>query len=244
VDIPNCRYITFDGGYAYGSSYAGAVYGGEHNGVGYIVKIDTATLQQVATCTVGYQPDGLAVAGGKIYVANSGGYQASPDSAVSVIDISAFAETGRITVGINPDRVATDGNGAVWVSTRGNYMDVAPNLYRIKPDGSVQKFDIPVSEFCIAGDLLYYYGTEYDADWNTITTYGILNTTTGVPSNLSLSAAIGTPYGIAVNPVTKDIYVTDARDYSSPGTVFCFDNNGTLKWRQTAGYLPAAVAFR
>ena len=35
-------------------------------------------------------------------------------------------------------------------------------------------------------------------------------------------ASIKHPYGIAVNPVTKDIYVTDAKSYVVSGTVYCF----------------------
>lgn len=52
------------------------------------------------------------------------------------------------------------------------------------------------------------------------------------------------PYGIAVNPVTKDIYVTDAKSYVVSGTVYCFSKDGVLKWKQTAGQIPAHFAFK
>jgi DNA-binding beta-propeller fold protein YncE len=38
------------------------------------------------------------------------------------------------------------------------------------------------------------------------------------------------PYGIMVNPLTKDIYVTDAKNYVSLGTLYCFDKDGKQKW--------------
>ena len=44
VSIANCRYITFDKGYAYVSSYAGPVQVDPNARPGKIVKIDTATL--------------------------------------------------------------------------------------------------------------------------------------------------------------------------------------------------------
>ena len=52
------------------------------------------------------------------------------------------------------------------------------------------------------------------------------------------------PYGIAVDPVTKDIYVTDAKSYVVSGTLYCFDKDGICKWKQTAGQIPAHFAFK
>ena len=34
------------------------------------------------------------------------------------------------------------------------------------------------------------------------------------------------PYGIMVDPETKDIYITDAGNYVTPGALYCFDNTG------------------
>jgi DNA-binding beta-propeller fold protein YncE len=51
------------------------------------------------------------------------------------------------------------------------------------------------------------------------------------------------PYGILVHPQTKDIYVTDARNYVSPGTLYCFDKNGRLKWNVRTGDIPAHFAL-
>jgi hypothetical protein len=51
------------------------------------------------------------------------------------------------------------------------------------------------------------------------------------------------PYAVAVNPITKDIYVTDAKDYVSPGRLFCFDRYGVKKWDVRTGDIPAHFAF-
>ena len=51
------------------------------------------------------------------------------------------------------------------------------------------------------------------------------------------------PYSIAVNPITKDIYVTDAKDYVSPGRLFSFDRFGKKKWDVRTGDIPAHFAF-
>jgi DNA-binding beta-propeller fold protein YncE len=51
------------------------------------------------------------------------------------------------------------------------------------------------------------------------------------------------PYGIMVHPHTKDIYVTDAKNYVSPGTLYCFDRHGRQKWNVRTGDIPAHLAF-
>jgi DNA-binding beta-propeller fold protein YncE len=55
--------------------------------------------------------------------------------------------------------------------------------------------------------------------------------------------SIRIPYGIAVNPATKDIYVTDAKNYVSSGALYCFDKEGKLKWSAATGDIPAHFAF-
>ncbi len=51
------------------------------------------------------------------------------------------------------------------------------------------------------------------------------------------------PYGIMVDPITKDVYVSDAKDYVTPGTLYCFDPNGKKKWSVVTGDIPAHFAF-
>ena len=91
ITVTNCRYIVFKDGYAYVSSYAGPVLIDPNARLGEVVKIDTATLQVVGSCTVGYQPEEMVIAGNKLYVANSGGYRVpNYDNTVSVIDLETF----------------------------------------------------------------------------------------------------------------------------------------------------------
>lgn len=54
---------------------------------------------------------------------------------------------------------------------------------------------------------------------------------------------IETPYGIAVNPITEDLYITDAGNYVSTGSLYCFDKNGNFKWKTDGGNIPAHFAF-
>jgi hypothetical protein len=51
------------------------------------------------------------------------------------------------------------------------------------------------------------------------------------------------PYGVAVNPETGEIFVTDAKNYITHGTLHCFSPDRTLKWSVTTGDIPAHIAF-
>lgn len=253
VDIPNCRYICFAGKYAYVTSYAGPVdIDPDYKQTGYVAKVDTATLQIVGKCLVGMQPDGLAISGNKLYVANSGGY-VSPnyENTVSVIDLNSFTEMKRIPTGINLYRICSDEKGQMWVCSRGDYYDVPSQLYCIdtKSDRVTDTLDVACSGMWIDGDSLYFYGSAWsNVNMAETLTYGIVNIQTkesitdrfitdGTEQNIKK------PFGIAVHPITKDIYLTDARNYVTPGTLYCFDENGKKKWEVRTGDAPAHIAF-
>lgn len=252
IDVVNCRYIVFKGRYAYISSYAGPVQIDPMARPGIVAKVDTATLQVVNTCVVGYQPDELIVAGNKLYVANSGGYRVpNYDDTVSVIDLDSFTETKRIKVAINLHRLELDRYGSIWVSSRGDYYTVPSKTFVIdsKTDEVTDELDLPNSNMNRIGDSLYVYSTEwsYVTNKNTIS-YAIVNTKTKqvVDRNFikdGTEKRIAIPYGIAINPVTREFFVTDAKDYVTPGTLYCFDPQGNRKWSIMTGDIPAHIAF-
>ena len=55
--------------------------------------------------------------------------------------------------------------------------------------------------------------------------------------------SIKIPYGIAINPETGEFFVTDAKDYVTPGTLYCFSRDGKKKWSVITGDIPAHIAF-
>ncbi|MGX5819101.1 DUF5074 domain-containing protein [Chitinophaga lutea] len=252
IDIPNCRYLAFANGKAYVSSYAGPVIIDPAAPIGYVAEVDTVTLKVGRKVIVGYQPEEMAVVNGKLYVANSGGYRVPDyDRTVSVIDLATFTEIKKIGVAINLHRLKADAYGDVYVSSRGDYYDVRPSLHVIDTRNDVVKksLDVPASNLCIAGDTVYIYGSAFSYQTHQWTvSYSMLDvrTETVLPGSFITDGTerdIRMPYGIAVHPVTRDIYVTDARDYVSPGTLYCFDKAGKKKWSVTTGDIPAHFAF-
>ena len=238
---------------AYVSSYAGPVQIDPNARLGYVAKVDTATLQIVDQCLVGYQPEEMVVTSNKLYVANSGGYRfPNYDRTVSVIDLTTFTELYKIDVAINLHRLKADRYGYLYVSSRGDYYTIPSDLYVIdsRTDKVVDKLGIAASELCIDDDNLYLYSTEYSyvsqQEWEI--TYALIDTRTRkvVTRNFitdGTEKSIKKPYGIAVNPETKEFFVTDAKDYVSPGTLYCFTPEGKKKWSVTTGDIPAHFVF-
>ena len=253
ISIPNCRYIVFKGRYAYVSSYAGPVQIDPNARLGYVAKVDTVTMSVVGTCTVGYQPEEMVISGNKLYVANSGGYRVpNYDRTVSVIDLDTFREVKKIDVAINLHRLELDKYGQIWVSSRGDYYDTPSKTFVIdsRTDEVIDELKLlPNSEMAVCGDSLYVYSTEwsYHAHRNTIS-YAIVNVRTRklVTRNFitdGTNEQIAIPYGIAINPNTREFFVTDAKDYVTPGTLYCFNPDGTKKWSVETGDIPAHIVF-
>lgn len=253
VDIPNCRYIAFHKGYAYVTSYAGpVVIDPEYDQLGYVAKVDTASLQVVAQCLVGYQPDDIEIVEDKIYVANSGGYRVpNYERTVSVIDIETFKVEETIDVDINLSRLVADKHGGLWIATRGDYYQVESSLYcyDVRKRRIVKHLDVPVSNMCIEGDSIYVVSSA----WSNVTmsnrvTFAVIDVTKQeqVSENFitdGTEAEIKAPYGVSVNPISHDIYITDARNMVNPGYLHCYDRTGVRKWSVRTGDVPAHIAF-
>lgn len=253
VDIPNCRFAKGHGGYLYVTSYAGPVeITTQYRQRGYVAKVDTATLQVVDRCLVGYQPDGIEVVGDKIYVANSGGYMVpNYEKTVSVIDIESFTETGRIEVAENLSRLQADNEGKLWIASRGDYIDIAPAVYcyDTRKRRLVAHIDMGISSMWLHGDSIYAVSNYWDETTMTKRNgYGIIDTrlmqrvADGFITD-GTEADIRQPYGIAVHPLSGDILVTDARNFVTPGRLHCYSREGVLKWSVRTGDIPAAFAF-
>lgn len=256
VNIPNCRNIRFHKGKAYVSSYVGPVQIDPNSPKGAVYRVDTLSLQVTGEVGVGYQPEEMEIIDNYLYVANSGGYRAPDyDNTVSVIDIEDFKPVRDIRVGINLHRIRKDKYNKLWVTSRGDYRSRPSRLYVLDKKNGRNQMEVSdtlpmaCSNLAIRGDYLYYYATQWDAvSQSNAVTYGIINVKTKerVSDNFitdGTESLISVPYGIAINPENGDILVTDAKNYVSSGTLYCFSSEGKKKWSVRTGDIPAHIAF-
>lgn len=255
VNIPNCRNVVFHGRYAYVSSYVGPVDLQAEAQIGMVYQVDTLSLEIVNTVQVGYQPEEMAIVGDRLYVANSGGYIAPVyDHTVSVVNLNTFQEERKIDVGVNLHRCRADRYDQLWVTSRGNYDGQGARLYWLERDaqGTMQvggSLPHAVSDLCIVGDSLYFYGSEWNqTEQRNTVSFGIVNVRTHqlVTDRLTAApeaAAMRMPYGIIVNPQDRDFYLMDAKNYVSSGELLHFLSDGTFDWKVTTGDIPAHAVF-
>ncbi len=252
VEIPNVRCMTFDGDKVYFSSYAGQMQMGGTQ-LGYVVEMDTTTLQLGRSVTVGRQPEEMAIKDGKLYVANSGGYTPENyDNTLSVIDLQSFTEIKKIAVAINLHRVFLAPDGSLYVSSRGNYADVPANLYIVdtQTEKVVKTLGKGVTSVALKGDVAYVINIEYGPapEYKTIYDYYTINLSThtinpGSFLSTDVQEKITYPYSVAVHPTVGDIIITDASDFVTPGMLFYCNADGQLLWKHTTGDIPGSIAF-
>ena len=230
------RYLTASGHYVYVCSFDGTV-----------TRIDTLTMKADATVTVGRNPDGICCTAGKLYVSNSGGLDFdNPDSTVSVIDLTTFTEIKRINVRHNPGSIYADGN-RVYVVSRGIYdedkQDYDSRLHCIdtENDQVIETYDIPILKMDIHDGQAWFYG------YGSGGTIQVLDLASGriIDSDFITDGTIvERPYSIKVEPASHKVYVCDAADYVTPGSLCCFAPDGHLLYRiRNIGINPNTIVF-
>ncbi|WP_374949719.1 DUF5074 domain-containing protein [Mucilaginibacter sp.] len=232
------RSVVFSKNKAFISSYDGTV-----------AVMDTTTLAVEKYITVGRNPEQMVVSNGKLYVANSGGLSfGNPDKTVSVIDLNTLSETKKITVIANPVSMAADSYGNVYVLSTGDYANVKAGMTIIDNTTDAVKTQSTAlagaygTSITISGDNAYFLSAD-----NRVVVYNVKSQTVAKANFITDGTVIKTPYNIAFDSSTGEVFVTDAKDYDSNGQLFAFDKNGVLEkdkgYPVTVGVNPGAMVF-
>lgn len=224
---------------------------------GYVCAIDTITLKIEKTLATGPNPEQMAVAGGKLYVTNSDGYNWDNgyiNGSISIIDLATYSETKikDISKVLNPTDMATNGKD-VFVICKGNYGDV-PSMVK-KIEGTEVKDVTPGNYMAIREDKLYVinapiYGGRADMTFDVFNTETLKKVGEIANQKEGTDSWIDYPAGIGVDPVNGDIVLlsytlTEAgyTQYSSPAYVNIYESNGDFKKRFDCGVGPVGVCF-
>ncbi|MEN0056594.1 MAG: DUF5074 domain-containing protein [Mucilaginibacter sp.] len=223
------RSIAFYKGNAYISLY-------DNN----VAVLDTATLTVSKYIPVGRNPEQLAVSNGKLYVANGGGLSyPDVDKTVSVIDLTSATVTKTLTVGVNPYAVSVDSYGDVFVHAY-NIYPAKPTLTIIdsKTDQVKSTADFDGGPFSISGDNAYYIASD-----GTIKIYNVKTAAISAANLAPAGTTFTNAYAIAVDPLTNEVFVTDAKDFNSNGLIYAFDKTGKNEYSLVTGINPGSIAF-
>jgi YVTN family beta-propeller protein len=233
INITQPRSVVFYKNNAFITSYNGTV-----------SVVDTTSLTITKTITVGRSPEQMVVSNGKLYVANSGGLDyPNFDKTVSVINLTTLTETKKITVTVNPITITADTYGNVYVLSAGNYGDVSAGITIINNATDVVKtqsalnlgYNIPIAAF---GDYVYYPTAD-----NKIAMYNAKTQKLERTNFITGGVTIKSPYAITVDGTTGEVFVADANDYSSNGSVTAFDKNGNKEYSIETGISPGRITL-
>ncbi|WP_156032831.1 YncE family protein [Prevotella sp. 10(H)] len=217
---------------------------------GNLAKIDTTKMEIEAQVPVGRNPEYVRVANNNLYVANSGGLDYNNpigyDKFVSVVDIATFKETTKIPVVINPDKMAVDSEGDIYVISNGDYKTIPNTLQRI--DAKTHKVTNVgnATWMNINNDKLYIIYSQYDANWNQVITYSVYDTKTEkiiTDKFITDGTVVNKPFSITTDPVNNYVYIGTS-DYTNNGDMYIFSAEGKLINKfDTGGISPAGAYY-
>ena len=257
-NVPNNRRMCTDGKYLYVTSYAHQC-GSTTFTKGYVAKIDVDTKNIVATCEVGWEPEGIRFYNGKLYVANTGGYAFSEshdyETTIQILDAKSMTSIKTIDTGcINLYGEMSQAGQDLCINSCGDYYEVEPKtiIFDCKTE-TCHIFNFPCTYNTTDGQLFYTVGSYFS--YNTYDYVYYINTID--PSTMTYSEGIyndvvtneirnlESPYEIYVSPYTKNIYFTDAGSYASAGYLYGYTPDGTPVFNRQKVYINPAhiIAF-
>lgn len=252
-EVPNNRRMCTDGQYLYVTSYAHQC-GSRKFTKGFVAKIDVATKRVVAACEVGWEPEGVRLYKGRLYVANSGGYAYTEshdyETTLSVVDAATMTLQGTIdTKAKNLYGEMAQAGQYICFNAAGDYYDVAPKTVVVDCEsGAVHTFDFPATCCTTDGKKFYTVGAQYsqytgESSWhvNTIdpTT---MTATAGVLADAITQKLLSltNPYELYVSPYTGNVYFTDAQSYATSGDLYGYTPSGQRLFGPVEAYVNPA----
>ena len=184
-------------------------------------------------------------------------YVCSYDGTVARIDTTSLSIEAITSVGRNPDGICVQ-NEKLYISNSGG-LDYSSGLVGV--DNTVSVVDIatfkesskltvgPNPGKIVAGpDETVYVATRGEdveaGDYNFVKMFNLKTEETIRENFITDGTVIKTPYGININPYSNNVYITEARDYTTYGDLLCFNQQGQLMFRlNNIGLNPNTIAF-
>ena len=214
-----------------------------------VINLDNMTVTKAIA--VGKGPNEMVLKDGKVYVANTGGFD--NDHTISVIDTAVDDLTAIIKVGDNPNSLRFDKDGNLWVLSAGKFaynpdftVDVANST-----KSTISKIVNGIETTRLSIDGIAYPGAAHlninkDGDKLFYIFNGAIYSMSTDASTTPVASFIGDKYfyGLAVDPFTDDVIACEAPDFSSPGTVYTYNSAGQLSKTFEVGIAPNGIGFK
>ena len=225
------RYIVFDDA---GHAYISNLY---RNSVSVY---DLAGGVFTAEISVGKNPEMMLVAGGRVYVCNSG---FGADHTVSVIDIATKKVTGTLDVTDAPSCIAKVSDGVAVLLCTGAYNDFNdPNDDTPGTMFWLNTATAALSDSLLLGGHPQRIAIDRAGMLYTVQADGIQRVELASKTKTDRFIA-GSFYSLGCDRTRSILYVTDALDYVQPGRLHAYTLAGAKLESYPVGIIPGAILF-
>lgn len=218
-----------------------------------VVIVDLNSNTVTGSIPVGNGPEKAVVAGTKLFVINVGGF--GTDSTVSVIDLNTDQVINTLNVGVNPNSIAVDPSGKLWIlcggstgpdyiggtadDTRGSLWKINSFNYDVEKQLNMGQFDHPVKMQLNKNnnDLFYLLGNDgYSGKVIRMNTVQAQLTTVPFVNKVF--------YGLGIDVNTGIIYGGYVPGFSQNGYVFRYNAAAGFIDSLEAGIAPNGFVFK
>ena len=179
----------------------------------------------------------IIIQNGKAYISNITNNQ------LYVVNTSNDNIFDSISVGSNPISIKEDSRGNIWVLCQGNLTNNEnPSISIIETNTN-----LILKSFSLTNNFSYPSSLEIDIQTNQIYfinkhIYKIQNLDDTVANEIWFNNN-NNYYNLKINPYTKDVYITDAKDYVQNGTLYIIDSIGKFVDEIATGIIPKSIVF-
>ena len=210
--------------------------------------VNPQDMTHTGSVAMGKMTEKMVQVGNELYVSNWSHYYDATvtNNTVQVVDVNNDVKVAEIEVGKEPNCMAVDNGGHVWVLCEGATWEADgenPSLWEIDPmlKTATKRHEFSGSAMTMkanaSGDGLFLFLN------NEVRRFDVA--TLALSENFRIAAPEGgTYYNMAVNPRNGDLYVTDAKNYMMNGTVYRYTSDGVLLGSFEAGIIPSAMLFK
>jgi len=214
--------------------------------VGAIKVVNLSTKTITGTISTGKGAEGMVLAGTKVYIACSGGYD--NDSVVTVINSITNAAITNINVGANPKSIKMDASGKIWVLCSGQWD---PTYTFLIKTGKLVRIDTATNAVDLSMPFASSSSQPSNLVINNAKTSLYYSYSGGVYAQSSSSSSLsGTAlinrsfYGFGIDPTNDYFYGSDAVDFSSNGKVIRYNSSAAVVDSFPVGVIPGNFFFK
>lgn len=207
---------------------------------------DSVTIMDPETNSIsGYinmrrSSESIEIYGNKAFISNwlSG-------NELMVINTQTNTVIDSIMVGIEPESIAIDKNGKLWVLCTGGYLNKEfPELIRINTTTfQIEKRFVFPERYSFPSNLKIN-GTKDIIMWLDNGVKKMSITDNELPSTVFIQQKRNYFYKMGIDPVTNEVFVTDAGDYVQNGKLFRYNGGGIVIDSVSTDIIPASLCFK